>query len=62
MKNILLPLFAITLTAQASFGGNWLGSGPWANGAYYPGQFDGVIPRPCSLAPRPLFPVSWGSA
>jgi hypothetical protein len=42
MKNILLPLFAITLTAQASFGGNWLGSGPWANGAYYPGQFDGV--------------------
>lgn len=42
MKTILLPLLAITLTAQASLGGNWLGSGPWANGAYYPGQFDGV--------------------
>ena len=42
MKTILLPLLVIALTAQASLGGNWLGSGPWANGAYYPGQFDGV--------------------
>jgi len=41
MKNILLSLFAITLTAQASFGGNWFGSGPWANAAYYPGALDG---------------------
>jgi hypothetical protein len=35
----LLLLALSTLPASA---GNWFGSGPWANGAYYPGQFDGV--------------------
>jgi hypothetical protein len=35
---ILLPLL---LTATPTFAGNWFGSGPWANGAYYPGQLDG---------------------
>lgn len=41
MKTILLPLLVMTLTVQASLGGNWLGSGPWANAAYYPGALDG---------------------
>jgi hypothetical protein len=35
---ILLPLL---LTATPTFAGNWFGSGPWANGMYYPGQLDG---------------------
>jgi hypothetical protein len=35
---ILLPLL---LTAAPTFAGNWFGSGPWASGAYYPGQLDG---------------------
>ena len=41
MKTILLPLLASTLTAQASLAGNWFGSGPWSDGGYYTGQFDG---------------------
>jgi hypothetical protein len=28
--------------ASTCLAGNWFGSGPWANGAYYPGQYDGV--------------------
>jgi hypothetical protein len=42
MKKILLPMFLI-LAAPASqaLAGNWFGSGPWANGMYYPGQLDG---------------------
>ena len=41
MKTILLPLLAIALATNASLAGNWFGSGPWANGTYYPGQLDG---------------------
>jgi hypothetical protein len=41
MKTILLPLLAIVLATSASLAGNWLGSGPWSDGGYYPGQFDG---------------------
>jgi hypothetical protein len=42
MKKILLPMFLI-LAAPASQApaGNFFGSGPWANGMYYPGQLDG---------------------
>lgn len=42
MKNFLLAITAATLFASTSLAGNWFGSGPWANGAYYPGQYDGV--------------------
>lgn len=42
MKNLYLVLAAGTVLASTSFAGNWFGSGPWANGAYYPGQYDGV--------------------
>ena len=41
MKKTLLPFLAITLTANVGLAGNWFGSGPWANDAYYPGQLDG---------------------
>ena len=41
MKAHFLSLFAILLAANASLAGNWFGSGPWANDAYYPGQLDG---------------------
>jgi hypothetical protein len=41
MKRILLPLAAVTLATNLSLAGNWFGSGPWANGTYYPGQLDG---------------------
>jgi hypothetical protein len=41
MKTILLLLLAIALSANVSRAGNWFGSGPWANGTYYPGQLDG---------------------
>lgn len=42
MKNLLLALTAGIVLASTSYAGNWFGSGPWANGAYYPGQYDGV--------------------
>jgi hypothetical protein len=35
---LLLPLL---LTATPALAGNWFGSGPWADGTYYPGQLDG---------------------
>ena len=41
MKTILLPLLAVALVTNTSLAGNWFGSGPWANGTYYPGQLDG---------------------
>lgn len=41
MKTILLPLLAIAIATNASLAGNWFGSGPWANGAYYAGSLDG---------------------
>lgn len=41
MKTILLSLLAIVLATNASLAGSWFGSGPWANGTYYPGQLDG---------------------
>lgn len=42
MKKLLLLLVAFLLHASVAPAGNWFGAGPWANGAYYPGQFDGV--------------------
>jgi len=36
-----LPLLAVLLASPA-LAGNWFGPGPFANGAYYPGQYDGV--------------------
>ena len=41
MKKTILPILAITLAANVGLAGNWFGSGPWANDAYYPGQLDG---------------------
>jgi hypothetical protein len=42
MKKIILPFAVLQLTASLLLAGNWFGAGPWANGAYYPGQYDGV--------------------
>lgn len=42
MKFCLSALLAILHVAPA-LAGNWFGSGPWANGAYYEGQFDGTF-------------------
>ena len=41
MKKLLLPAIAICLSGNPLLAGNWFGSGPWANGTYYPGQLDG---------------------
>ena len=41
MKKLLLPAIAICLSGSPLLAGSWFGSGPWANGAYYPGQLDG---------------------
>ncbi len=41
MKKLLLPAIAICLSGTPLLAGNWFGSGPWANGTYYPGQLDG---------------------
>jgi hypothetical protein len=41
MKKLLLPAIALCLSGNALLAGNWFGSGPWANGTYYPGQLDG---------------------
>ena len=41
MKKLLLPVIAICLSGNPLLAGNWFGSGPWANGTYYPGQLDG---------------------
>ena len=40
-KTLLLALVGFTC-APAAMAGNWFSAGPWANGAYYPGQFDGI--------------------
>jgi hypothetical protein len=42
MKKLLLPVIAICLSGNTLLAGNWFGPGPFANGAYYPGQYDGV--------------------
>ena len=42
MKILLSAITASTFLASTSLAGNWFGPGPFANGAYYPGQFDGV--------------------
>jgi hypothetical protein len=42
MKILLLALTAGTLFVSTTLAGNWFGPGPFANGAYYPGQYDGV--------------------
>ena len=41
MKKLLLPAIALCLSGNPLLAGNWFGSGPWANGTYYPGQLDG---------------------
>ena len=41
MKKPFLLLAALCFSAHLSLAGNWFGSGPWAQGAFYPGQFDG---------------------
>lgn len=41
MKKFLLTFTAIILAANSGLTGNWFGSGPWANAAYYPGNLDG---------------------
>jgi hypothetical protein len=38
---IATTLLLLALSTLPAAAGNWFGSGPWANGAYYPGQFDG---------------------
>jgi hypothetical protein len=40
MKTLAASLFALTFAAASSFAGGF-GPGPWANGAYYDGQFNG---------------------
>jgi hypothetical protein len=42
MKKFFLPAIALCLAGNTLLAGNWFSSGPWANGAYYPGQYDGV--------------------
>jgi hypothetical protein len=34
-------LVLLALSSSPAFAGSWFGSGPWANGTYYPGQLDG---------------------
>jgi len=41
MKTSFFSLLATLLAVNVSLAGNWFGSGPWANDAYYPGQLDG---------------------
>lgn len=42
MNKTLLPLIvALHFSGSIASAGNWFGPGPWANGAYYPGQLDG---------------------
>jgi hypothetical protein len=41
MKKLLLHFLALHFSASIVLAGNWFGSGPWANGTYYPGQLDG---------------------
>jgi hypothetical protein len=41
MKTLAASLFALTFAAVSSFAGGF-GPGPWANGAYYDGQFNGL--------------------
>jgi hypothetical protein len=42
MKKLFYSIIAGTIVTSTSLAGNWFGSGPWANGAYYPRQYDGV--------------------
>ncbi len=41
MKKLLFPAIALCLSGSSVFAGNWFGSGPWANGTYFPGNLDG---------------------
>lgn len=41
MKLFLLPVLALATIAQTALAGSF-GPGPWSNGAYYQGQFDGT--------------------
>jgi hypothetical protein len=41
MKKTLFPLLLLAISSSHLLAGNWFGSGPWANGTYYPGQLDG---------------------
>jgi hypothetical protein len=38
---IAATLLLLALSSLQASAGNWFGAGPWANGAYYPGQLDG---------------------
>jgi hypothetical protein len=38
---IAATLLLLALSTLPAAAGNWFGSGPWSQGAYYPGQFDG---------------------
>ena len=40
-KSLAASLFALSLAASSTLAGSF-GPGPWANGAYYPGQLDGL--------------------
>jgi len=42
MKKIIPSLAALTIATNLSLAGNFFGPGPFANGAYFPGQYDGV--------------------
>lgn len=53
MKLFLLPVLALATIAQAALAGS-LGPGPWANGAYYEGQFDGTYSATVYAAPEIL--------
>lgn len=59
MTSFLAPLIGILFMPAVAFGGNWFGSGPWAQGAYYPGQLDGkyaasVTKDPADPNPTPV--------
>jgi hypothetical protein len=42
MKRLLPLMLVPLLVTTPALAGNWFGPGPFANGAYYPGQYDGV--------------------
>jgi hypothetical protein len=39
---IAITLVLLALSTSPALAGNWFGPGPFANGAYFPGQYDGV--------------------
>lgn len=53
MKHFLLSVLALAAVAQATFAGSF-GPGPWSNGAYYQGQFDGTYTATVYAEPEVL--------